>query len=165
MTLPVEYQAIAETRELIKAGLRLTIIRRLTDTVGEKILRQWWWELNHTRPVSGAVPKSVGAFFEDAEIAAKAAAFVVFHKNLHGKELPLTSETLLQSWKEFNLLCGGEKLDINIAYYAIQDVRAQIVLMSRCKCCHAAYIYDESNKQTRARTNKCPYCTTPWDED
>jgi len=138
-------------RALIQAGLRLSIVRALTD-VGTLTLRQWWKDIHGVRPANGKLPESVLSYIKDEDSAARISAFAALYRRLNGPAL--TAEGLLTAWQEFQRICGS--FDINAGYFALRDIRAHIVALSRCSVCRAAYIYDTGNKFTE----KCPFCGT-----
>lgn len=137
--------------ELIRAGLRLSIVRSLTN-IGTRALRQWWKDIHGVKPANGKLPETVLSFIKDKDSAAVLSAFGAFHKRLHGTAL--TAENLLTVWQEFQRICGP--LDINAAYFTVRDIRARIVMLSHCDVCHADFIYDAGSKHT----DHCPFCGT-----
>lgn len=136
-------------RALIQAGLRLSIVRALTD-VGTLTLRQWWKDIHGVRPANGKLPESVLSYIKDEDSAARISAFAALYRRLNGPAL--TAGGLLTTWQEFQRICG--RFDINAGYFALRDLRAHIVALSRCGACRAAYIYDTGNEFTE----KCPFC-------
>lgn len=153
----IELGRLQLANSLIQAGLRLSIIRALTD-VGTLTLRQWWKDIHGVKPANGKLPESVLSYIRDADTAARISSFVVLYKRLSGGS-GLTAEGLLMAWQEFERICG--RFDINAGYFALRDIRAHIVMLSRCDVCNAAYIYDTGNKYT----DQCPYCGTKMAAD
>lgn len=141
---------------LIRSGLRLSIVRALTD-VGTMTLRQWWKDIHGVKPTNGKLPETVLSYIKNTDAAAQIAAFVALYKQLNGGTAP-TAEGLLVAWQEFERICG--KFDINAGYYALRDIRAHIVTLLQCGLCGAAYIYDLENKYTE----KCPFCSPVHDK-
>jgi Flagellar transcriptional activator (FlhC). len=150
MVALVELENLLLAHELIRAGLRLSIVRGMTN-VGTRALRQWWKDIHGTKPSNGKLPESVLSFIKDKDAAARIAACAALHNRLHPK---LTAESLLVSWKESQRLCGP--IDINAAYFAVRDVKAGIVVLARCRVCGASFIYDAGSKHT----DHCPFCET-----
>lgn len=146
-----ELQKLQQAYALIQAGLRLSIVRGMTNT-GTRTLRKWWRDVHGVKPSNGKLPESVLSFIKDKDSAARLSAFAALHRRLYGSEL--TPESLLTTWREYQRLCGP--IDINAAYFAARDVRAQIVSLSRCRVCSATYIYDVGSRHT----NRCPFCDT-----
>lgn len=146
-----ELDTLRFARELIQAELRLTIVRGLTR-IGTRTLRQWWRDIHGVKASNGKLPESVLSFIRDKDAAARLSAFAVLNRRLHGQTL--TPESLLSSWREFRRHCAP--LDINAAYFAARDVRASIVMLSRCRKCNAVFIYDAGSKHTI----RCPFCET-----
>jgi hypothetical protein len=138
-------------RDLIRAGLRLSIVRGMTD-IGARTLRQWWKDIHGVRPSNGKLPETVLSFIRDLDTAAAISAYAAIHLRLCGQDLSPAS--LLATWREFQRLCAP--IDINAAYFAIRDIRARIVVPARCSTCRAAFIYDTGNKYT----DLCPFCET-----
>jgi hypothetical protein len=138
-------------RDLIRAGLRLSIVRWRTN-FGTRMLRQWWKEIRGVRPSNGKLPETVLSFIRDVDSAALLSAYSAFHLRLRGHDL--SPESLLVVWREFQRLCAP--IDINAAYFAIRDIRARIVVLTRCDVCCAAFIYDAGSKHT----DHCPFCET-----
>ena len=151
MVALVELESLQHAHDLIHAGLRLSIVRGLTD-VGTRTLRQWWKDIHGVKPSNGKLPESILSFIRDKDSAARISAYAALHKRLHGTSL--TAGSLLTTWNEYQRYCG--KLDINAAYFAARDVKATIVLLSRCRACNAAFIYDAGSKHT----DRCPFCDT-----
>lgn len=149
MVALVDLGSLQHANELIRAGLRLSIVRGLTG-IGTRTLRQWWKDIHGVSPSNGKLPESVLSYIRDRDMAARLSAYAAFHKRLHGSTL--TAETLLSAWREFPNFCGP--LDINAAYFAARDVKARIVLLSHCRVCNASYIYDAGSKHT----DHCPFC-------
>lgn len=146
-----ELENLRLARDLISAGLRLTIVQALTG-VGVRTLRQWWKHVHGIRPSNGKLPESVLSFIKDKDSAARLSAFAAFHRRLHGSEL--TAESLLTTWREYQQICGA--IDINAAYFAARDVKARIVVLQRCQECNAGFIYDAGSRHT----DRCPFCKT-----
>ncbi|MBU9211617.1 FlhC family transcriptional regulator [Burkholderia multivorans] len=146
-----ELQKLRLAHALIQAGLRLSIVRGMTD-IGTRTLRQWWKDVHGVKPSNGKLPESVLSFIKDKDSAARLSAFAALHRRLHGSEL--TPESLLTTWREYQRLCGP--VDINAAYFAVRDVRAWIVSLSRCRVCNATFIYDAGSRHT----DRCPFCDT-----
>lgn len=146
-----ELEKLRLAHALIQAGLRLSIVRGMTG-IGTRTLRQWWKDVHGVRPSNGKLPESVLSFIKDKDSAARLSAFAAFHRRLYGSEL--TPESLLTTWREYQRLCGA--IDINAAYFAVRDVRAWIVSLSRCRACHAIFIYDAGSRHT----DRCPFCDT-----
>jgi len=146
-----ELQKLRLAHALIQAGLRLSIVRGMTG-IGTRTLRQWWKDIHGVRPSNGKLPESVLSFIKDKDSAARLSAFAAFHRRLYGSEL--TPESLLTTWREYQRLWGA--IDINAAYFAVRDVRAWIVSLSRCRACRAIFIYDVGSRHT----DRCPFCDT-----
>lgn len=149
-----EIANLQHAHELIRVGLRLSIIRGMTR-IGTRTLRQWWNEIHGVSPANGKLPETVLSFIKDRESAARLAAFAVLHQRLFERELTTTS--LLTTWREYQRICGP--LDINAAYFAARDVRVKIVMLVQCQECNATFIYDAGSKYT----DYCPFCETKVD--
>jgi hypothetical protein len=146
-----ELENMQLAQQLIRARLRLSVIRALTD-VSTLTLRQWWHDIHGVRPANGKLPETVLSFIKDADMAARISSFAVFYKRLNGTTI--APGWLLNTWMEYQRICGD--IDINAGYFAVRDVRAHIVMLSRCDKCRAGYIYDTGNKYT----DQCPFCQT-----
>ncbi len=151
MVALVDLENLQQAHDLIRVGLRLSIIRGLTR-IGTRTLRQWWREIHGVSPSNGKLPETVLSYIKDRDTAARLSAFAVLHQRLYGGELSTAS--LLTTWKEYQTVCGP--LDINAAYFAARDVRVQIVVLSQCQECSGTFIYDTGNKCTK----HCPFCET-----
>jgi len=149
MVALVELESLQHAHDLIQAGLRLSIVRGLTD-VGTRTLRQWWKDIHGVKPSNGKLPESVLSFIRDKDSAARLAAYAALHKRLHGAVL--RAENLLSTWREYQHYCGP--MDINAAYFAVRDVKAGIVILAHCRVCNAAFIYDSGSRHT----DHCPFC-------
>lgn len=136
---------------LIRAGLRLSIIRGLTR-IGTRTLRMWWREVHGVSPANGKLPETVLSYIRDRGTAARLAAFVALHRKLFPNEL--TTNSLMTAWRDFESICGS--LDINAAYFAVRDVHVRIVMLVPCRECNALFIYDAGSKHT----DHCPFCDT-----
>ncbi|WP_284155524.1 FlhC family transcriptional regulator [Sulfuricystis multivorans] len=147
----MELDRLRLARDLIKAGLRLAVVRSMTD-IGTRTLRQWWKDIHGVRPSNGKLPESVLSFIKDKDSAARLSAFAAIHRRLYGATL--TPETLLSTWQEFQDICCP--IDINAAYFAARDVKARIVAFPRCTQCSASFIYDRGSRHT----DRCPFCGT-----
>jgi predicted Zn-ribbon and HTH transcriptional regulator len=65
------------------------------------------------------------------------------------------AEMFIQAWESRKLFTkNGMAIDVNAAWYAIRDVKAELVSWGRCKQCKATYIFDTELRET----SKCPYC-------
>lgn len=137
--------------DLIHAGLRLSIVRGLTD-IGTRTLRQWWKEIHGVRPANGKLPETVLSFIHGMDSATLLSAYSALHLRLRGPDL--SPESLLAVWREFQRLCTP--IDINAAYFSVRDIRARIVVLAHCNVCGAAFIYDAGSKYT----DRCPFCET-----
>ena len=144
-----ELENMQLAQQLIRARLRLSVIRALTD-VSTLTLRQWWHDIHGVRPANGKLPETVLSFIKDVEMAARLSSFAVFYKRLNGTTI--APGWLLNTWMEYQRICGD--IDINAGYFAVRDVRAHIVMLSRCDKCRAGYNYDTGNKYTE----QCPFC-------
>lgn len=151
MVALVELENLHLAHDLIRAGLRLSIVRGLTD-IGTRTLRQWWKDIHGVRPSNGKLPETVLSFVRDLDTAAVVSAYAALHLRLRGHELSPAS--LLATWREFRRLCAP--IDINAAYFAIRDIKARIVVLAHCNTCGAAFIYDAGSKHT----DRCPFCET-----
>lgn len=146
-----EFEGLRLASDLIRAGLRLSIVRGLTK-IGTRALRQWWKDIHGVKPSNGKLPETVLSFIRDQNSAAVVSAYAALHLRLRGTDL--SPEALLSVWREFQRLCAP--IDINAAYFAIRDVRARIVVLAHCNVCSAAFIYDAGSKHT----DRCPFCGT-----
>ncbi len=151
MVEPFRLEALLTAQELINAGMRLAFVRGMTK-LGTRTLRQRWKETHGERSSKGKLPDSVLSFIKNREAAAQLSAFAAFYKQTHGLEF--TAESLMDAWREFQNICGP--VDINAAYLSVRDIRARIVLLSRCQVCHATFIYDMGSRHTE----RCPFCRT-----
>lgn len=151
MVALAELENLRLAHDLVRAGLRLSIVRGLTD-IGTRTLRRWWKDIHGVRPSNGKLPETVLSFIRDLDTAAVVSAYAALHLRLRGREL--TPEGLLVTWREFQRLCAP--IDINVAYFAIRDIRARIVVLARCNTCSAAFIYDAGSRYT----DRCPFCET-----
>ncbi|TXF13552.1 FlhC family transcriptional regulator [Pelomicrobium methylotrophicum] len=137
--------------DLIHAGLRLSIVRALTG-VGTRTLRKWWKEIHHgKRPPNGKLPETVLSFITDHETAAVVSAYATFHIRGYND---LSAASLMAAWREFQRICAP--IDINVAYFAVRDIRARIVVLADCNTCRARFIYDVGSRHT----DRCPFCDT-----
>ncbi len=125
MVALVELESLELARDLIQAGLRLSIVRGMTR-IGTRTLRQWWKDVHGVRPSNGKLPESVLSFIKDKDSAARLSAFATLHRRVNG--VNFSAATLLTTWREFQSVCGP--MDINAAYFAVRDVRARIVMLS-----------------------------------
>jgi len=146
-----ELENLQQAHELIRAGLRLSIIRGMTR-IGTRTLRQWWKDVHGVKPSNGKLPETVLSFIKDRDSAARLSAFAALHQRLFASDLTTTS--LMTTWQEYQRICGP--LDINAAYFAARDVRVKIVMLVPCQVCNAAFIYDAGSKHT----DHCPFCET-----
>lgn len=140
-------------KQLTEAGLRLSLIHSLTK-VGTLTLRGWWNDIHGAKPPNGKLPETVISFIDGKAAAQVLSAFVVSYKSKYG--LQISPASLLAGWRSFNRLFSEKEdaLDINAAYYAIRDVRARIVTMTKCNACRRSFIYDTASRHTGA----CPFC-------
>ena len=65
-----ELENMQLAQQLIRARLRLSVIRALTD-VSTLTLRQWWHDIHGVRPANGKLPETVLSFIKDVEMAAR----------------------------------------------------------------------------------------------
>lgn len=151
MVTVAELERLQLAHELIRAGLRLSIVRGLTG-IGTRTLRQWWKDAHGAKPSNGKLPESVLSFMKDRDSSARLSAFAALHKRLHGATL--SPGSLLTTWREFQRICGP--IDINAAYFAVRDIKAHIVTLAHCGVCNAAFIYDVGSRHTE----RCPFCGT-----
>jgi hypothetical protein len=152
MVTLVDLKTLNLARDLICAGLRLSIVRGLTG-IGTRVLRQWWKEIHGVRPSNGKLPETVLSFIRNMDSAALLSACSVLHLRLRGDNL--SPESLLVVWREFQRLYDVP-IDINATYFAIRDIKARIVVLTRCDVCGASFIYDAGSKHT----DHCPFCET-----
>lgn len=137
-------------KDLIEARLRLTITASLTGlTIAP--LRKLWWEVNKTMPPKGKLPESSLSFIANRTEAAALAAFVGIHLKMHGGPDP-SPVKLLASWRTYQKFMG--ELDINAAYFALRDVRSQLVNFVVCSGCRGQFIHDVGSHLTSC----CPHC-------
>lgn len=146
-----ELENLRQAYELMRVGLRLSIIRGLTR-IGTRTLRQWWKDVHGVKPANGKLSETVLSYIKDRDSAARLSAFAALHQRLFATEL--TTSSLMTTWQEYQKICGP--LDINAAYFAARDVRVKIVMLAQCHECNAAFIYDAGSKYT----DKCPFCET-----
>ncbi len=151
MVALTDLESFQHAHELIRVGLRLSIIRGLTR-IGTRTLRQWWKEVHGVSPSNGKLPETVLSYIKDREMGARLSAFAALHQRLFPDELTTTS--LLATWREYQSICGP--IDINAAYFAARDVLVSIVMLVPCRECNALFIYDAGSKHT----DFCPFCET-----
>ena len=151
MVALTDLENFQHAHELIRVGLRLSIIRGMTR-IGTRTLRMWWREVHGVSPSNGKLPETVLSYIKDREAGARLSAFAALHQRLYPDELTTTS--LLTTWREYQSICGP--IDINAAYFAARDVRVSIVMLVPCRECNALFIYDAGSKHT----DFCPFCET-----
>jgi hypothetical protein len=151
MVALAKFEPLHATHDLIRAGLRLSIVRWLTG-IGTRTLRQWWKETHGARPSNGKLPETVLSFIHDMDSAALLSTYAALHLRLRGPDL--SPESLLAVRREFQRFCAP--IDINAAYFAVRDIRARIVVLTHCRVCGATFIYDAGSKHT----DRCPFCET-----
>ncbi|MGP3505428.1 FlhC family transcriptional regulator [Paracidovorax citrulli] len=139
-------------RDLIQAKLRLTIVHSLTG-LSIPQLRNLWRDIHQDIPRKGKLPESSLSFMTNRSEAAQLSAFVGVHLQLFG-EPSSNPEHLLMSWQAHRGILG--ELDINACYFALRDVRTQIVNFIRCQKCDGQYIHDLGSHLT----SRCPHCGT-----
>lgn len=146
-----ELERFQLAKSLIQSGMRLSIVRVLTN-ISTRTLRKWWHDIHGVKPPNGKLPESVLSFIRDRDMAAKLSAFVCLYKKLYKNNFSL--KNFFATWRGFQDICG--QLDINAAYYAIRDVNEWAVVLSKCRICGASFLYDAGSKNT----NRCPFCNT-----
>jgi hypothetical protein len=140
-------------QDLIKAGLRLSIVTNLTG-LPQKKLRSIYRHVFNSSPPNGRLADNCLFFATSLRRVAQISSFCSLHIALHGTPSE-SGEDLLTSWREYQRLCG--ELDINAAYYAVRDVRVKIVQFPRCDRCKVRHIYDRAKQHTES----CPFCRHP----
>jgi len=153
LTLP-EINNFSVAYELVRAGLRISIIQWLTN-VDVKKLRTWWHEVHNKKPPNGKQKETVLGFVKCNKDVARLTAFVLVYRKSHKK---LSGEHLLRAWQEYCPRFGY--IDINAAYYVVRDLFSGIVRFSHCCLCGATFVYDKGNRHTE----KCPFCNTAEDD-
>lgn len=151
MVALTDIETLQHAHDLIRSGLRLSIVRGMTR-IGTRTLRQWWKEIHGVSPSNGKLPETVLSYIKDRESGARLSAFAALHQRLFPDELTTTS--LLVTWREYQSICGP--IDINAAYFAARDARVSIVMLVPCRECNAMFIYDAGSKYT----DYCPFCET-----
>lgn len=137
--------------DLVRAGLRLSIIVALTGMTVVP-LRRLWKETHGKSPPNGKLPESVLSFITTQQSAAQISAFVGMYHKLNPEQQSISSSALLNTWRTYERMCAP--LDINAGYYAVRDVRAGLVSFFKCRCCGAHYIYDTAS----TLTSRCQFC-------
>jgi len=150
---PEELENHRLAHELIRLKLRLPIINYLTQ-IHQKPLRRQWHAIHHESPPNGRLPESVRPFITDSLSAAGLASFVAMFNRLDGGNAKkVTAAMLFRAWG-MHFRMAHRELDINAAYFAIRDVRANIVEWRRCGRCQTHYIFDVTEFHARS----CPFC-------
>ncbi|WP_090284989.1 FlhC family transcriptional regulator [Nitrosomonas mobilis] len=149
--------------ELVKKGMRLTVVQKITG-VNIKLLRKLWHELRSDAPSRGLIKHSVLGAISSYADASNIAGFLAIYKNITKKRglsnyFEVDSKILLDALRDFELICKTH-LDINTAYFAVRDVGAGVVTMINCQCCRAAYVYKYEHRMGNEYTKKCPFCKT-----
>ena len=85
-----ELENLQQAHELIRAGLRLSIIRGMTR-IGTRTLRQWWKDVHGVKPSNGKLPETVLSFIKDRDSAARLSAFAALHQRIFASDLTTTS--------------------------------------------------------------------------
>lgn len=137
--------------ELIRGKLRLSLVQSLTGLT-IRPLRTMWKEIHNEGPSNGKLPESVLSYMVNQAMAAGISSFTSLHLRQNSASDQLTAQTLLDSWRTYQRLCGP--LDINAGYYALRDIRADFVSFPKCACCDAHFIYDPGS----TLTSRCPFC-------
>lgn len=145
-----DLERMQQTRMLIQAGLRLSIVRDLTGE-SVKLVRTWWKEIHNTKPQNGKLKESVLGYIKNKKMAADLSAFAVYYQKAYGIGPP-TAKTLITAHADFTEIFGP--IDINAAYYVIRDLEHHFIVIRRCHDCYASFIYDTGS----AATESCPFC-------
>ena len=143
-------------QQLIEAGLRLSIVHSLTG-LSTTSLRQLWRDIHNEMPRKGKLPVTCMAYMRNRGDAAALSAYVGVHMMMFGE--PTSSpHDLLASWRAHQSVMRGQeiRLDINAAYFALQDVRCKTVNFIWCSGCGGQYIHDHGSHLT----DRCPHCHT-----
>ena len=80
MVTLTDLENLRHAHELIRVGLRLSIIRGMTR-IGTRTLRQWWKEVQGVSPANGKLPETVLSYIKDRDSAARLSAFAALHKD------------------------------------------------------------------------------------
>jgi alanine-alpha-ketoisovalerate/valine-pyruvate aminotransferase len=113
------YQLISE---LIREGLRLSIVSSLTG-VSTASIGKLWKDIHGTMPTRGKLPDSILSFMRNQETAAIISSYAVFFQKAYGNKM--TPENLLQSIRDFRALTSLP-LDINAAFFANMNCNGQV---------------------------------------
>lgn len=143
-------------KQLIEAGLRLSIVHSLTG-LSTTPLRKLWRDIHNQMPRKGKLPETCMAYMRNRNEAAALSAYVGVHVMMFG-EATNSPYDLLTSWRAHLVMMRGQevKLDINAAYFALLDVRRKTVNFIRCSGCGGQYIHDQGSHLT----DRCPHCHT-----
>ncbi len=148
-----EIERFRDARDLVKLGMRVSIISALTGVTPHLVKKMWKDTYNQVSP-SGQLPTSVHVFVKDAVTAANLSGFVAHCAMKYADlKLALTARNIIIAQQQYRRLAGCE-IDINTAYYALRDVAARLVEWKHCCTCDAHYMYLVRSFPLRA----CPFC-------
>lgn len=148
-----ELERFRDAVELVKQGMRVSIVSALTGVSSNFVKRIWQNEYGETSK-SGQLPSTVAVFVKDPLTAATLAGFVAYCRaKVSDLRQLISARSLLNAVKEYRWL-SGTQIDVTAAYYALRDNAAGMVEWRYCSCCDAHYIYSPRCFQMRS----CPFC-------
>jgi hypothetical protein len=148
-----ELERFRDAYELVKEGLRVSIVCALTG-VTSHFVKGMWQDVHDELSKRGQLPTSVHVFVKDPSIAAHLSGFVAYCKTKHSDlRSVIAARPLLEAVREYRWLSGTD-IDITAAYYAVRDVAANIVDWRYCRCCDAHHLYSIRRFAMRG----CPFC-------
>ena len=148
-----ELERFRDAYDLVRSGMRVSIICALTG-VTPHFVKQMWVDVHNEASRSGQLPASVHVFIKDPSIAASLSGFVS-HCQSRYKDLreALSARALLDLTQQYNWV-AGTTIDITSAYYAVRDTAAGIVERRYCGSCDTHHLYSPLSFQMRG----CPFC-------
>lgn len=148
-----ELERFRDAYDLVKQGMRVSIVCALTG-VTSHFVKRMWLDVYKEASKSGQLPASVSVFVKDPVMAANLSGFVAYCLSKHSDlRYVLAARPLMNALNEYRWL-SGTNTDITAAYYAIRDTASRLVEWRYCSCCDAHHLYSPRSFQLRG----CPFC-------
>ena len=142
--------------KLVKFGLRAPIVEILTD-VPAGLSNQLWREIHAHPSPPGRFPDSVANCLTSPVLAAEAAAFVSIYNAIDRRSARYANAPdLIKAITVLRNTLPNAKIDSNVLYYVIRDIRSGLVRYRHCTHCNSYFIHCPSKKHTR----NCPFCAS-----
>lgn len=160
LAVNVQLKNHAAAVNLVIEGMRIPLVHAMTGISHKQLMCVWRAIRGEDVNVPGRGVSNVLAYLKKPHNQKShiiLSTFCVMYFSIEKSHPRATqAEILLRTWQaRWLVMENDEEIDINAVWYAIRDIKATELHLSKCKCCKSSFIYDLSIKEIF----HCPFCS------